>query len=166
MKQTKNKPDWSKIKYFLPAEFDDPDWSGSYAWMDPKTILQLDQLRGRTGWPIITHNKHGVHGCVCMTKGHHSPNSFHQYDNPNGCSACDFHFGTTACPRKQAQAVLQAGFGSVGIYQDIWRWVDRKGKSYILPIGFHVDFRKHFQIWHYDKKLKESSKDPYVYLLR
>lgn len=151
--------DWSRIKYFVPGEFDDPNWLGSHIYMDQKTILLLDKLRADMNCPIITHNKYGVHGCVCMTKGHHSQNSFHNYDNPNGCSAVDFHFQTNASRREQAREVLKAGFGSIGIYQDVWKWVDRKGKLYILPLGFHVDCRAHYQVWKFEK-------GEYIYLLR
>lgn len=145
---------WDKIRYFKPGEFDDPDWGGSHVYMDRRAILLLDQLREDTDWPIITHNKFDVHGCVCMTKNRHSPNSFHNYDNPRGCSAVDFHFDTQAERREQAFAVIQSGFTGIGIYQDCWRWL---GKT--LTIGFHVDRREHFQIWKYEE-------GEYIYLLR
>lgn len=163
MSQTRDKLDWSGIKHFVPSEFDDPDWPGSYTWMSSQTIILLDQLRehtGRPGWPIITHNKHGVHGCVCMSKAYHSANSFHNHDNPNICSAVDFHFRTTASAREQAFAVMQSGFTGIGIYQGCWRWpskwADPEG---FLSIGFHVDLRKHFQVWKYEQ-------GEYIYLLQ
>lgn len=151
---------WDKIEHFEPKEFDDPDWRGSHAHMDRKVILLLDKLRGDTDWPIITHNKYGVYGCVCMTKDHHSPNSFHNYDNPNICSAVDFHFRTGSSPREQARFVLQSGFTGIGIYQGCWRWPSKwSGPDGILSIGFHVDRRKHFQVWKYEKR-------DYIYLLK
>jgi len=150
---------WDRIRHFKPEEFDDPDQPGSYRWMDKKTILLLDWLRKNTGWPVVTHNKFGVHGCVCMTKGHHSPNSFHNYDNPHGCSAVDAHFVTNASVREQAQALVQSGFQGIGIYQDCWRWVDKNGEAYTLPFAWHVDRREHFQIWKYEK-------GDYIYLLK
>ena len=160
--------DWSKIKYFVPEEFSDPDHLGSWEYMSPTTVLLVEWLRKNTGWPIITHNRFGVHGCVCMAKGYHSPNSLHNYDCPDGCSAVDVHFLTKASAREQARAVLQSGFIGTGIYQNCWKWVDRKGESYVLPVAFHLDMRKTscFQVWFYDVGLKLEGKDPYVYLLK
>jgi len=156
---------WHQIRHFLPKEFDDPDYPGSHTYMDSMTIILADRLRHRTGWPIRTNNKHGVYGCVCMTKGHHSADSFHNYDNPNGCSAIDCHFVTDASPREQARAIHQSGFTGIGIYQDCWEWPtyparEIKGKK-VLPIGFHLDRRpaERFQVW-------KREDGEYIYLLR
>ena len=148
---------WDNVQNFRPAEFDDPDYPGSFNWMYQGTILLLDKLRKETGWPIITHNKYGIHGCVCMTKDHHSPNSFHNYDNPNKCSAVDLHFRTNAPVREQAQAVIWAGFTGTGIYQDIWMWGGKR-----LEIGFHIDQRprSRYQLWKVDRD------GEYIYLLQ
>lgn len=152
--------DWSVIKHFNSKEFDDPDYPGSWIYMSARTIITADRLRNDMGCKMIIHNRFGVHGAVCMTKGHHSPNSFHNYDNPDICSAIDFHFTETDMPvREQARRVIHSGFSGIGIYQDCWRWVNRDSESYVLPIAYHCDLRKHFQIWKYEKK-------DYVYLLR
>lgn len=156
--------DWTKIQWFEPREFDDPDQSGSWEYMSATTILLLDWLRKNTGWPIITHNRFGIHGCVCMSKDHHSLNSLHNYDCLNGCSAVDWHFRTEATSREQARIVLQSGFTGIGIYQDCWKWMDKKGKSYTLPMGFHCDLRKRFQVWKYVPGAKK--KERYDYLLK
>lgn len=156
---------WHQIRHFLPKEFDDPDYPGSHTYMDPVTIILLDRIRHRTGWELVTHNKHGIHGCVCMARGHHSADSFHNYDHPDGCSATDFHFKTDAPPREQARAVFQFRFTGIGIYQDYWKWPAYPARTIkgemILPIGFHVDRRpiERFQIW----KLEAGD---YIYLLR
>lgn len=142
--------DWSRINNFIPEEFDDPDHPGSHVHMDPVTIIRLDQLRDQTGWPVITHNKFGLHGCVCMEKSGHAPNSLHY---PPNCSAVDFHFDTETDTRTQAMTVLRSGFNGIGIYYD-WQW---DGKP--LPIGFHVDNRTRPQIW-------KRQTNQYIYLLR
>jgi len=149
------KLDWSKIIH-KPEEFDDPDLKGSYVYMSPRTILICHWLRKTTGWPMIFHNKYGLHGCVCMSRGHHTPNSYHNYDHPEGCSAVDFHFVTDTDPRIQAWHVIRSGFKGIGIYQNVWKWNNRT-----LRIGFHGDLRKHFQIWKLDPTIND-----YVYLLR
>ncbi len=136
--------DWRQIEHFDPEEFDDPDCPGSWKYMRAETVIYLNNLRERTGWAIITHNKFGVHGCVCMTKKHHSPSSYHNFDNPRGCSAVDWHFDTDADPREQAKEVLKSPFTGIGIYQNVWKW-----KGSLLPIGFHTDLRPRFQIWKY-----------------
>ncbi|MBW2672691.1 MAG: hypothetical protein JRD89_04635, partial [Deltaproteobacteria bacterium] len=58
--------DWDEIEYFEPKDFDDPEAPGSWEFMDPKSIILLNDLRRRTGWPIIPHNRFGVRGCVCV----------------------------------------------------------------------------------------------------
>lgn len=156
---------WDLIKWMTPDEFDDPDYPGSWQFMDSKTIILCDWLRKNTGWPLVPHTKYGLHGAVCMTKGYHGSGSFHNFDNPNGCSATDFHFVTDASPREQARAVFLSGFMGIGTYQDCWKWPkyparELKGEM-ILPIGFHVDRRpaKRFQLW-------KLEKGEYIYLLR
>ena len=142
--------DWSKIKHFAPDEFDDPDFPDSHQYMNPKTIQMLDNLRDETGWPIITHNKFGLRGCVCMNHEGHSPNSHHYYPY---ASAVDFHFKTDVDPRIQAMKVISFGFWGIGVYYD-WNWKDEN-----LPIGFHVDQRIRPQIWKRENK-------KYTYLLK
>jgi len=145
--------DWSLIDYFKPEEFDDPLVPGSNKYMSPATILSLENLRDFTGWPIITHNKFGLRGCVCVDPDGHSENSYHYVSHEKGCSAVDWHFACDADPREQAMMVLQSGFTGIGIYYD-WSW---NGKS--LPAGFHTDFRDHPQIW-------KRENDKCVYLLK
>ena len=141
---------WAKIAHFAPIEFDDPEVPGSHEYMYEGTITLIDRLRKLTGWPILTHNKHGLRGCVCIRHAGHSDNSLHHYDHPDGCSAVDWHFVTDASPRDQAMAVLRSGFTGIGIYYD-WRWPsrDRDGRlvSATLPVGFHTDLRPRPQIW-------------------
>lgn len=150
---------WSSIKWMKPEEFDDPNYPDSWQYMDPKTILLCEWLRKNTGWPLVIHSQYNIHGAVCMTKQYHSPNSYHNFDNPNGCSAVDFHFLTKASPREQAQAVMHSGFKGIGIYQGCWRWPGKwSDPDGFLPIGFHCDRRKYYQIW-------KMEKGEYVYLL-
>jgi hypothetical protein len=129
--------DWTKVKNFDSDEFDDPTHPGSWINMSPQTIYLLDVIRDFTDWPIITHNKHGIRGCVCVEAAGHACNSRHYIDHPCGCSAVDFHFDCTAKPRDQAMAVLRSGFPGIGIYYD-WSSCD---------IGFHVDYRSKPQVW-------------------
>ena len=143
---------WEKIKHFKPKEFDDPDYPGSWKHMDPETIFLLDRLREDARWPIITHNKYGIKGCVCMDAKGHSKTSRHYVTHPGWCSAVDWHFLTNEDARVQVMAVLRSGFTGIGIYYD-WSW---DGSS--LSIGFHVDRRDRPQVWRRDK-------GKYLYLL-
>lgn len=142
--------DWDKIRHFDPGEFDDPAYPGSNDMMDPMSIITLDQLREETGWGIITHNKFGVRGCVCVNPTGHSSASLHYAPN---CSAVDWHFDTKVDTRTQAMKVLRSGFTGIGIYYD-WKWDNKK-----LPVGFHTDRRKKPQIW-----TRENGQ--YIYLLK
>lgn len=146
--------DWQAIRHFTPEEFDDPAFPGSWRRMNPETIRRLDDLREATGWAIITHNKYGLRGCMCIKASGHSANSYHYATNPHGASAVDFHFETSVHPREQALAVLRAGFKGVGIYQDQGTW-----NGAPLPIWFHVDMRPYPQVWK-----REGRK--YIYLLQ
>lgn len=139
--------DWTQIKHFVPKEFDDPDYPGSWEHMDPDTIILLDVIREATGWPIDTHWED--RGCVCVESKGHSSNSRHYKDHPDGCSACDFHFRTNVSDRYQAMVVLRSGFSRVGIYYD-WNQ---------CSIGFHVDFSPRPQVW-------VRRKGKYFYLLK
>ena len=145
--------DWSKVAFFKPEEFADPDFPGSWIYMAPETVYSLEDLRRATGWPIKTHNKYGVRGCVCVDPSGHSLGSRHYIDHPDGCSAVDWHFVTDADPRVQALRVLQSGFSGIGIYYD-WLW---GGKP--LSVGFHTDHRKRPQVWK-----RENGR--YIYLLK
>lgn len=143
--------DWEKdIVWFDPEEFDDPDYKGSWIYMNALTIVYLDRLRIKTKWPIITHNKFGIHGCVTVDPEGHSPDSRHYVKN--ACDAVDWHFDTDADPREQAIFVLKSEFTGIGIYYD-WTWDGKK-----LQIGFHTDLRKRYQYWK-----REDGK--YLYLL-
>lgn len=132
---------WQNIKHFKHSEFDDPEAPGSWIYLDPVTVLVLDRLREQTGWPIITHNKFGIRGCVCVSSSGHSKNSYHYKNNRAGCSAVDWHFVTDACPREQAMTVLRTAFNGIGVYYD-WHW-----DNHLLPVGFHTDLRPRPQIW-------------------
>lgn len=133
--------DWNEIKHFRPEEFDDPAESGSWKYMDEGTIWQLEWLRRNTGWAIITHNKFGLRGTVCVLPKGHSKDSYHYIMKPEGCSAADWHFDTAADPREQIKHVLRSPFNGIGLYYDgMWN-----GKP--LPVWFHTDRRKRFQIW-------------------
>jgi hypothetical protein len=137
--------DWEEIDYFTREEFDDPEVPGSGDKVDESIVLALDKLRKKSGMRIITHNKYGVRGCVCVSKAGHSKNSLHYVEN--GASAIDWHFDADhhlVSIRDQAKLVLEAGFGGVGIYYD-WKWPDCKDGG--VPIGFHTDMRKRYQIW-------------------
>ncbi len=141
--------DWSKITWFAPEEFDDPNHPGSHTLMDARSIIALNQLREATGWGIITHNKHGLRGCVCVDKTGHSSKSLHY---PPHCNAVDFHFDCTVDAREQAMRVLRSGFAGIGIYYD-WHWNNDR-----LSVGFHVDLRKRPQVW-------TRKKGQYLYIL-
>ena len=145
--------DWDEIKYFKPSEFNDPGIPGSWEYMDPETIQRLDILREKTGWPIITHNKFGLRGCVCVSPKGHSPNSLHYATNKEGCSAVDWHFGCDADPRVQAMQVMRSGFPRIGVYYD-WHW-----DGELLQIGFHTDLGSRPQVW-------KRQKGKYFYLLK
>jgi len=145
--------DWTEIDYFNPEDFDDPDAPGSWELMDPLSIILLNELRQRTGWPIVTHNRFGVRGCVCVSPAGHSENSLHYAEHPDGCSAIDWHFATNTDPREQALRVLQSRFTGVGVYYD-WHWADKP-----LAIGFHTDRRPRPQIW-------RRENGSYTYLLK
>ena len=142
--------DWSKVAFFVPEEFSDPHHEGSWKFMSAKTVLKLAWLRKNSGWPILTHNKHGLRGCACMEPTGHSKNSAHYVKN--GAHAVDFHFVTTASIREQVYEVLQSGFTGIGLYYD-WLWPGRDG-LYQLPVGFHVDNRgkEKLQIWKRENK--------------
>ncbi|BBO80185.1 hypothetical protein DSCO28_50570 [Desulfosarcina ovata subsp. sediminis] len=146
---------WDEIKYFSPRDFDDPNVPGSWRHMAADSILWLNDLRERTGWPIIPHNQYGVRGCVCVDPSGHSMNSRHYINYPGGCSAIDFHFACDASRREQAKAVMETRFTGIGVYYD-WRWNGR-----LLPVGFHVDIRPRplAQIW---KRVRGE----YLYYLR
>ena len=145
--------DWKSIKNFSPDEFDDPEEPGSWRHMDPMSIIELNNLRKRAMVPIITHNKFGLRGCVCVRPDGHSEDSRHYVDNE--CDAIDWHFDTDADPRSQVMFVLKkSGFTGIGIYYD-WKWKDGEP----LSVGFHTDRRKRQQIWR-----RENGK--YIYLLK
>ena len=133
--------DFSSIPYFSPEEFSDPEYPDSWEFMDATSIVMLSWLRRETGWPIITHNKFGLRGCVCVDSIGHSGASRHYIEN--GASACDFHFKTSADTREQTYWVRKSGFKGIGIYQSEWLW-PREG---VLKIAFHVDRRDRFQVW-------------------
>lgn len=145
--------DFADIDHFSPEEFDDPEVPGSWVHMSVETVRALDRLRDATGWPIVTHNKFGVRGCVCVRPEGHSPNSRHYAFHPEGCSAVDFHFDTDADPRDQAYMVITSGFSGVGFYYH-WKW---NGQP--LKVGFHVDLRLRPQYW-------KKEKGQYIYLLQ
>nr|BDD47316.1 hypothetical protein 19 [bacterium] len=145
--------DWDLLPNFEPWEFDDPDVPGSWVHMDPLTILELQRIRKETGWKIITHNKFGLSGCVCVRPEGHSKKSRHYVEHPDGCSAVDWHFETDAEPRMQAEVVRQSNFKGFGVYYD-WQW-----KGEILPVGFHTDRRRIPQYWR-----RENGR--YIYLLK
>lgn len=143
--------DWDAVRHFDPEEFDDPEEPGSHKYIYPATVYLLDTIREKTGWAIITHNKYGLRGCVCVRPDGHSPTSLHYVEH--GASAVDFHFDAPhADIRHQAAAVLRSGFPGIGIYT-AWRWHGRR-----LPIGFHVDQRTRSQVW-------RRVDNHYVYLL-
>ena len=150
MDQVRKQIDWTKIRSFLPHEFDDPGYPGSWIYLDPGTVYELDRLRQKTGWKIVTHNKYGLRGCVCVDPDGHSPESLHYV--ANGCSAVDWHFVTDVDPRTQAREVLKSGFTGIGIYYD-WHWIGK------LPVGFHTDMRLRPQVWQRDN-------GKYLYLLK
>lgn len=147
---------WKDIKHFEPEEFDDPNEPGSWKFMNEWTISFLDWLRMETGWPIITHNKFGLRGTVCVLPEGHSDRSLHYANSPEGCSAVDWHFDTDADPREQAVYVLHTRFRGVGTYYD-WEWPGYPDNH--LPIGFHTDMRRRYQVW-------KREHGEYVYLLR
>jgi hypothetical protein len=144
--------DWRQIRYFKPEEFDDPKEPGSWKFMSEETITLLEWLRRDTGWPIITHNKFGLRGTVCVLPEGHSDNSHHYANCPDGCSAVDWHFNTDADPREQACVVFRSRFRGIGVYYR-WEWNGR-----LLPIGFHTDMRRRYQVW-------KKEKGVYIYLL-
>ena len=143
--------DWATVDHFEPDEFDDPRHPGSWVHMAPETIYCLDRLREQTGWPIETHNKYGLRGCVCVDQNGHSHGSRHYVANQ--CDAVDWHFVTDESPRIQAMRVMQSGFTGIGIYYD-WHWIGGK-----LLVGFHTDRRKRPQIW-------KEEKGKRIYLLK
>lgn len=143
--------DWTKVRHFTFQEFDDPDHPGSGRLISENIVLRLDELRERTGWPIVTHNKFGLRGCVCIDPVGHAPKSYHYKEN--GACAVDWHFVCDADIRQQAYAVLAAGFRGVGMYPAQWHWAGK-----LLSIGFHVDDRPRPQYW-----VKKDG--GYVYLL-
>jgi len=132
MELTLKKNSWKRVRYFVPNEFDDPNYLDSGKNIDGALLYKLDELRHETGWPIVTHWEVG--GCVDVGGTHgHSENSYHLITN--GAKACDFHFLTNIDPRLQYREVEKIGFFGIGIYYD-WHWDDK-----LLPIGFHVDER-------------------------
>lgn len=145
---------WDDFDYFDRDEFDDPLHPGSGDKISPAVVLLLDNLRKRAGIPIITHNKYGVRGCVCVDEEGHSSKSLHYVSN--GATAVDWHFDTDMDIRDQAKLVLRTGFGGIGIYYD-WEWPDCPGGK--LKIGFHTDVRKRFQVW-------KREYGNYIYLLK
>lgn len=148
--------DWERIEHFSPEEFDDPDYPGSWKHMNPQTILDLNEIREKTGWRIVTHNKFGLHGCVCVESSGHSDKSRHYVENE--CDAVDWHFDNNVDPRLQAMIVLKSKFTGIGIYYD-WQWAGSP-----LAIGFHTDRRRNPQVWK-----RENGKYlylKYLYLLK
>lgn len=131
---------WGFVRHFKESEFDDPTVPGSGQYIDGKLVMKLDELRHRTGWPIVVHSVVG--GAVDMQGMHgHQKGSFHLLSK--GCLAADWHFVTEVAPRIQSFAVLCGGFSGVGIYYD-WRWNGRD-----LEVGFHTDVRPtdKAQVW-------------------
>ena len=152
MGEKANSIEWGKdVIWFDPEEFDDPDHPGSWVHLDALTVIYLERIRLMTGWPIITHNKFGLHGCVTVAPKGHSDKSRHYIDNE--CDAVDWHFDIDIDPRIQAKTVLQSDFTGVGVYYD-WKWNNKK-----LNIGFHVDRRERPQYW-------KREKGEYFYLLK
>lgn len=144
--------DWSLVR-LRPEDFSDPDYPESWKYMDPETILELNGIEEKTGLRVVTHNRYGIRGCVCMKREGHSDISLHYFDNPEGCSAVDFHFEAEVDSRLLIRTVLRSGFNGVGYYYD-WHW---EGK--LLPVGFHVDRRRRPQVW-------RREKGEYFYLLK
>jgi len=143
---------WKHVRYIRPYEVADPLYPGSEDLLDGVLLMMIDDLRHRTGWPLIPHGPVG--GVVDVAGKHgHAPHSYHL--KKKGCKAMDFHFETDADPRLQYYEVAKSGFPGLGVYYD-WHW---DGK--ILPIGFHVDRRprNRTQRWK-----RENGK--YIYILR
>ena len=140
---------WQNVRYFSPAEFDDPLHPGSGENIDGKLLLSMDKLRHETGWPIKIHTEHGGAVDVDGTHGH-APHSLHRL--ALGAMAVDWHFMCDASIRAQVRAVLKFGFGGTGIYINmVWG----------IPVGFHTDVRdvEKYQVW------KCAYKGKYVYLV-
>lgn len=146
------KIDWKRVEYFIPQEFDDPNFPESGEKAHPDLVYKLNELRRISGCPLVTHWKVG--GCVDVDGSHgHSKNSFHLLSR--GAMASDFHFVTSMEPRKQYAIVESVGWGGIGVYY-CWYW---NGK--LLPIAFHVDLRAQ----ELTQRWVSRSKGDYVYLL-
>lgn len=139
---------WKNVRYFTEDEFEDAEVPGSGQYIDGVTLMLLDNLRDKTGWPIW------VQQAVDMGGSHgHAPNSYHLLKN--GCKAVDWHFGVDVPVRVQIHQVLMSPFTGIGLYFD-WH-IDGKP----LAVGFHTDTRavEKTQLWRRDG-------GKYVYLIQ
>ena len=144
---------WHQVRHFEKREFDDPLHPGSGELIDGVTLLMLDGLRERTGWPIDTMWETG--GCVDVNGSHgHADKSYHRVDM--GACAVDFVFDTDEPTRRQFFYVASAGFPGIGVYTT-WH---NKGLS--VPIGFHVD-RRAIEVCQWWRRMPDGR---YVYFLK
>jgi hypothetical protein len=145
----------ANVIYFKPAEFDDPNHPGSWEYMSDQSVRLIDRLREHTNAKIVTHNKFGLTGCVCVEKEGHSANSRHYITNSQGVSAIDFHFESDIPTRLLTMQVLRSGFNGIGIYENCWKW-----NYSVLPVAFHVDLREKHQVW------LQRKTDEKIYLMK
>jgi hypothetical protein len=118
---------WASIWHFKPEEFAAPEEPASGLKMNFAVVRTLDDLREKSGHPIVVHQNGGF-----SFRGH-CDGSLHYSGR-----AIDFHFDWPDLMLRQ-QAMLVFGMGrfcGIGIYPE-WNHP-----------GFHVDMRYGpFQVW-------------------
>ena len=107
---TKNKTDWSQIKYFSSHEFDSKDAPGSGVNMNMSHVKMLDQVRHMTGLPMRVNSGYRTLSHNDAIGG--SSTSSH----PRGY-ASDIHCDSISVLRAFHQAAQSVGFNRLGSYE-------------------------------------------------
>lgn len=150
--------DFDRVEHFEPSDFADPDYAGSEKYMNPWTIMLLNEIVETTGEKIQTHVSPSVRGAVCVKPEGHSDGSKHYITYKDGCSAVDWHFKnyTDSPPPRELIMEVVKRFTGIGFYFKAWKWGGEP-----LYQAFHTDLRIRPQFW--AQKYKKTNITKYFF---